>query len=215
MSLQAELCARRASAEPAYLDQIADAARQLELWGVPARAKRVGDRAPDFALSTADGRVVVLSELLRDGPIVMSFFRGEWCSFCRAELDALLASQPDMARLGASLVLVSPEPASAKLIGEVATLGPSAYLLRDPMLGVALQYGLVYLVPESLRMFYLARQFDLSRELSTGSWLLPIPADFIVGANGVISLSYLESDFTRRLDPKILVEELQRGRLSC
>lgn len=208
MLLQTELDIRRAEAGPLYLSRIAAAAAQLDRAGVPQSRRQVGDRAPDFALPGSDGHFVMLSDLLRTGPVVVSFFRGEWCPFCQAELRALMDAQPEMAQHGANLILISPEPASEKLVDDVRRLGPRTHLLRDPMLGVALQYGLVYLVPDALRQFYLDRGFDLASELSTGSWLLPLPADFIVDRSGTVALSYAETDFTRRLDPKLIVETL-------
>jgi peroxiredoxin len=208
MTFQSVLEDLRIEAGPAYLEEIEAAAQHLVRSGVPHRGKQVGDQAPDFALTAPDGLHVVLSELLRTGPVVLTFYRGEWCPFCEAELAALLAEQPAMARLGASLLLISPEPASDRLVSNVERLGPKARLLRDVNLGVALQYGLVYLVPDRLRQFYLGRNFDLSRELSTASWLLPFPADFVIDPNGTIALSYIVPDFNQRLDPKILVETL-------
>ena len=212
MIFKDELDARRAEAGPVYLDRIAAAASTLERAGMPQGCKHVGNLAPDFALTDHDGELVSLSGLLERGYVVISFYRGEWCPFCQAELDALLTAQPDLARLGAALLLVSPEPPSDGLRAAVRRLGTQVRLLHDPRLGAALLYGLVHLVPESLRNFYLGRGFDLSRELSTGSWLVPVPADFVIGPDQVIKLSYVESDFTRRLDPKIIVESLERLR---
>ncbi len=209
MLLQSELDMRRAEAGPLYLSRIATAAAQLDQAGVPQSRRQVGDQAPDFALPGSDDRFVMLSDLLRNGPVVVSFFRGEWCPFCQAELKALMDAQPEMADYDANLILISPEPPSEKLVNDVRRLGPRTHLLRDPMLGVALQYGLVYLVPDALRRFYLGRGFDFAIELSTKSWLLPLPADFIVDRSGSVALSYAESDFTRRLDPKLIVETLE------
>lgn len=210
MTLQVELDAKRAEAGAIYLERIEAAAMALVHAGMPQGSKQVGDLAPDFALETQNGELVTLSELLRSGSVVISFFRGEWCPFCQAELRALLAAQPDMARLGASLLLISPEKPSERLVAEVARLGTRVRLLHDPNLGAALLYGLVYLVPRTLRDFYVGRGFDLSRELSTKSWLLPLPGDFVVGVDGIIKLAYAEADFTRRLDPQITVEMLER-----
>ena len=208
MQLETELDRLRTEAGPLYLSRIATAAAQLDRAGVPRSRRQVGDQAPDFALPGPDGRLVMLSDLLRTGPVVASFFRGEWCPFCQSELEALMNAQPAMDGHGAHLILISPERASEKLVDDVRRLGPRAHLLRDKMLGVALQYGLVYLVPDVLRSFYLERGFDLASESSTKSWLLPLPADFIVDRSGSIALSYAETDFTRRLEPKLIVETL-------
>jgi peroxiredoxin len=126
------------------------------------------------------------------------------------ELQGLLAAQPAIAARGATLLLISPEPPSSELVAEVAALGDKIYLLHDPMLGVALSYGLVYMIPAALRQYYLDIDFDIPRMFSSGSWLMPLPADFLVGVDGRIALSYVDVDFTVRLDPARILEALSR-----
>ena len=50
----------------------------LRASGILDRVVKVGERAPDFTLPTADGVMVSLSALLARGPVVLSFFRGRW-----------------------------------------------------------------------------------------------------------------------------------------
>ncbi len=38
----------------------------------------VGDRAPDFSLPNQAGKTVRLADRLAAGPVVLSFYRGEW-----------------------------------------------------------------------------------------------------------------------------------------
>jgi hypothetical protein len=42
------------------------------------KALKVGDRAPEFSLFNQDHAQVHSTDLLRQGPIVVSFFRGHW-----------------------------------------------------------------------------------------------------------------------------------------
>jgi hypothetical protein len=44
-----------------------------------ARAPKVGDRSPDFTLPDQLGREVSLVGELKQGPVVLIFYRGEWC----------------------------------------------------------------------------------------------------------------------------------------
>ena len=39
---------------------------------------KVGDKAPDFELKNAADKLVRLRDLLADGPLVLSFYRGKW-----------------------------------------------------------------------------------------------------------------------------------------
>jgi hypothetical protein len=46
--------------------------------GLVEAALNKGDTAPDFVLPNAMGRPVSLTELLKQGPVVLSFYRGGW-----------------------------------------------------------------------------------------------------------------------------------------
>lgn len=54
------------------------ATAELKASGIENAALKVGDRAPDFSLFNQDHVRVVSTELLREGPLVVSFFRGHW-----------------------------------------------------------------------------------------------------------------------------------------
>ena len=75
----------------------------------------VGDQAPEFTLPNALGRPVSLAELLAHGPVVVTFYRGEWCPYCNLQIRALQAALPSLRELGASLVAISPQAADHSL----------------------------------------------------------------------------------------------------
>ena len=54
------------------------ATAELKASGIESRALKIGDRAPDFALFNQDHVEVSSKDLLRKGPMVVSFFRGHW-----------------------------------------------------------------------------------------------------------------------------------------
>ncbi len=54
------------------------ATAELKASGIEDRALKVGDRAPGFNLFNQDHVQVASAELLREGPLVVSFFRGHW-----------------------------------------------------------------------------------------------------------------------------------------
>ena len=74
-----------------------------------ARGLAVGDVAPDFAPTDAVGNEVVLADLLTEGPVVVTFYRGEWCPYCNLQLRALQEALPEITSTGATLVAVSPQ----------------------------------------------------------------------------------------------------------
>ena len=54
------------------------ATAELEASGLANRALKIGDRAPQFSLFNQDHVEVNSADLLRQGPLVVSFFRGHW-----------------------------------------------------------------------------------------------------------------------------------------
>jgi hypothetical protein len=54
------------------------ATEELERSGLREKALKAGDRVPDFSLVDALGETVRLGSLLHKGPVVLSFFRGQW-----------------------------------------------------------------------------------------------------------------------------------------
>ena len=99
--------ARRVPAE--VLQTMAGATAQLATMGVADRSLRTGDRVPDFELPNHNGQLRRLSQLLREGVVVLNFYRGGWCPYCNMELNALQQALPAIRAAGAALVAVSPE----------------------------------------------------------------------------------------------------------
>jgi hypothetical protein len=60
------------------IEKMHRATAELKASGIEAHALKVGDRAPSFALFNQDRVLVYSAELLRQGPLVVSFFRGHW-----------------------------------------------------------------------------------------------------------------------------------------
>jgi peroxiredoxin len=164
-------------------------------------ALKPGDVFPEFALPDLDGRFALLSELLDRGPLVINFYRGRWCPFCSATVEAMSAAAPAITAAGATVIGISPE------LGNLSFTENRARSLNFRMLcdldnGVALQCGLVFRLTDDLIADYLADGLDLAQVYGNGSWFLPIPASYIVMPDGSIGRAYVNPDFRYRMDPE-------------
>ena len=176
--------------------------------GVGTGALKAGDAAPEFALSTAEGRIVALADLLAKGPVVLSFYRGKWCPYCVTELEALREASSDIAALGGTLVAVTAEDCGGALAAK-RKHQLEFEILCDFENGLGLTFGLVFRVPDIIRQFY--QEADLNFPLIYGndSWFLPVPATYVIGRDGVIRHAYVNPDFRERLDPAIILDVLK------
>jgi peroxiredoxin len=125
------------------------------------------------------------------------------------ELDALVKAASDIAALGATLVLISPQQIkySRKMM---KGKGLSAVMLSDPGNKIAARYGLRHKVGEDLKKVY--RQFDINLDEYNGddSWTLPLPARIIIDRQGIIRHADISADYTIRPDPQETIEELKK-----
>jgi peroxiredoxin len=181
--------------------------------GQAQRAKKAGDAAPDFTLLDPDGKQVRSRDLLARGPLVISFYRGVWCPYCNLELQALQAALPDIAARGASLVAISPQtaPNSRKSQRDNKLDFP---ILSDVRSEVAHAFGIRFALPPDLIAIYAGFGNDLPKINDDPAWVLPMPARYVIGTDGVIAYSEVNPDYTLRPDPSELLPVLDRLKAS-
>ncbi len=181
----------------------------LRATDVASRALRVGDRAPDFLLPDAHGRLHSSEHLRSEGPLVVSFYRGGWCPFCNAELRALQAVKTEFDKLKANLVVLSPEtrdlPRQLK-----RQLNLDLTMLADVDHGVAISYGVLFRVPEETKAHYAGLGYDFGHRHGSTEWMLPIPATFVIDEDGVVKGAFVEPDFTIRQEPSDILNNVRQ-----
>ncbi len=193
--------------EPVLRDLLA-ATERLTGTGIAQHALQVGAEIPHFALPDALGEQVASEALLRSGPLVISFYRGGWCPDCNLELVALKRALPRIEACGAKLVAISPETPDHSLSTREKH-GLAFALLSDRGNDVARKFGLVFALEEGIRKHYAEFGFALPEHNGDESWELPVPATFVVGADGRIAWSFVEADYTKRAEPEAVVRALE------
>ena len=215
MSLQDQLDAFKAQfktqAPDGAFDAFARSTQELIDSGQAERAVKAGDTAPDFTLTDQDGKPVSLKEMLTEGPVVLSFYRGVWCPYCNIELKALEQSAEDIRARGASLVAISMQGAadSRKSQRDSKLSFP---ILTDNAGELAAEFGIRWTLQDYVIEFHKMFGVELPKIHGDGKWNLPMPARYVIDTDGTVAYAEVNPDYTRRPDPSDLFPVLDKLR---
>jgi len=190
---------------PAYNKILTSAIRELETPVIRNKVLKPGDNMPEFELLDQDGNTICATELLKDGPLVITFYRGFWCPYCNIDMNNLQNYVPEIEDLGAKLIAISPEkPDYSKRIIKRQNL--TFNILHDKRNEVADSFGLKWVLSDEMISFYQEKlHYNLKVFHGDDDWTLPIPARFLIDTSGVIRYAESTPDYSIRPDPDDLM----------
>lgn len=178
----------------------------VEETGILESALNVGDEAVAFTLKNQVGEEVSLVELLEDGPVILTWYRGGWCPYCNITLAFLQEKLPEFELAGAQLVALTPElPDSSMSTSEKHELGFD--ILSDMGNKVAHEYGLVYKLTDVVAARY-QKGFNLHAYNGDETDELPLAATYVIDMDGKIRYAFLDVDYRNRAEPNEVLEVL-------
>jgi peroxiredoxin len=162
-----------------------------------ADAPQVGDEMPPFYLPDENGRVVSLGDLTARGPVAVTFHRGHWCPFCRISINALVRAHAQVAAIGGQIVAVMPE--REQFVSDLRATSNAPFLvLTDMDNGYAMSLGLAIWIGDEMQKI-ISERHDLAKYQGNDTWMLPIPATFVVGQDGRIKARFVDPDYRKRM----------------
>src|SRR6266852_5184268 len=87
-------------------------------------------------------------------------------------------------------------------------------ILSDTKSEVAHAFGIRFALPDYLVELYKGFGSDLAVLNDDPAWVLPMPARYVIGTDGVIAYSEVNPDYTQRPDPSELLPVLDRLKAS-
>jgi len=196
-------------AKPEFMKGVDDIINKAKSFKQGSDAIKIGQKAPDFKLPNPEGISISLKILLDKGPVVVTFYRGDWCPYCNLQLRALQSKLDDIHSLGATLVAISPQvPDGSMTKSEISKM--EFIVLSDQDAKVASQYGVAWEVPEFLMgHMRVDRNLDLEKINNGNASILPIPATFVLNPEGVVVWNYVNVDYRTRSEPDEVIEALK------
>jgi peroxiredoxin len=163
---------------------------------------------PNFILPDERGQLVSLDALLQSGPVAVTFHRGHWCPYCRINTRALAEAQEKIAAEGGQVTAIMPdrEHFTSELKAESDAPFP---ILTDFDNGYALSINLAFYVGEEMQQMMTGAGWDVSRSQGSDTWLLPVPATFVVATDGRVKARFVDPDYRKRMTIEDLLSALK------
>lgn len=168
----------------------------------------MNDQAPGFSAKDQNGEVVSLENELKKGPVVLVFYRGQWCPYCNRQLKQMEDSLPLIKARGASVLTITPEKPE-NIIKTIAKTKTSNSILHDEGLKIMKSYEVAFRVDDKTIKAYKKYGIDFTEANgATNGANLPVPAVYIINQKGKIIYRYFDTDYRKRSSVKEILEHL-------
>jgi peroxiredoxin len=175
-----------------------------------AKGLAVGEKAYLFTATDQKDQTYDLKKTLKNGPVVVIFYRGQWCPLCNRHLMALQKDLQKITKKGATIVAVSPEK-SEFLKKTASKTGAEFTLVYDEDYKISKAFDVAFLSEKEMLDAYNKRlNADLTNAHSDDSQQLPIPATFIINKKGKIIWRHVDPDYKKRASVDDIVNALNQ-----
>ena len=166
----------------------------------------IGAKVSDFKIKTYDGQPVTLTELMKNAPLIVIFYRGGWCPFCNFQIRELSQAYPAFQKQGVELVLISVDEVQG------ATLVKKSYeipfpVLSDPDLIAHETFKVTLQIDNAtFKRYKNEYQIDLEAWSKQQHHKIGIPSIFLIDKTRTIQWAHLALDYTIRPNPAQLLK---------
>lgn len=189
------------------LDAFGKSIEDLKTGKFEENSIQIGDQIPEFSLPNALCKIVSSEEILKNGKIVLAFYRGGWCPYCSLELKSLQDNLTRIKNKGAALIAVSPQSPDHSL-SMIEKNNLEFEVLTDIDNNFAKKLGIVFQLQDFVLPYYKGLGIFLSDFNKNNDNTLPIPAVFVVDKNRVVTYRFLDVNYMNRVDVEKLIEAL-------
>lgn len=167
----------------------------------------VGDIAPNFKGSNQFEKKVELNELLKEGPVVLLFYRGHWCKYCNRQLADLSDSLKLIEDKGATVIAITPE--ITEFIDKTSKMFDDSFqILSDTGMTIMNIYNVKFEVNKSTVTKYKFAGINLNEFNGDNSTNLPVPATYIIGQDGIIDYVFFNKNYNKRVSVNTILLNL-------
>ncbi len=164
----------------------------------------VGQIIPDLEVKNLENQAVALRKAIAEKPTILIFYRGGWCPYCNRHLGQVAEVEEELLKMGYQIIALSPDRPE-KLAKTVDKNSLSYQLLSDSKMTVSTAFGLSFKMPDKAVARYKKIGIDLEASSGEDHHLLPVPAAFVLGTDGMIHFSYVNPNYKVRINGDVLL----------
>jgi peroxiredoxin len=163
-----------------------------------------GMKAPGFNVRDVEGNAFEFKAGQQDKPIVLTFFRGGWCPYCNLHLSEMRLAEKQLAEMGFNIWFISIDKPEL-LLESLADPDIGYTIYSDSSLDATRAFGLAFHVSDEMNERLMSFNIDLEKASGETHHVLPAPATYIIGSDGIINFAYINPNYKVRPHPDVLL----------
>jgi peroxiredoxin len=163
-----------------------------------------GMKAPDFTVRNVENNLFQYIADTQTKPIVLTFFRGGWCPYCNLHLSEMRLAEKQLKEMGFDIWFISIDKPEL-LLESLDDPNITYTIYSDSSLDATRAFGLAFRVDDETNTRYLSHDIDLEKASGENHHVLPAPATYIIGTDGIINFAYINPLYKVRLHPDVLL----------
>lgn len=173
-----------------------------------AEGLNLNEKAPDIKANDQLGKPVDLKVLLSKGPVVLLFYRGQWCPYCSRYLSTVEDSLSLIKAKGATVIAITPE-VQENITKTIQKTEASFSIVHDEGLVIMKDYKVAFSVDAATIERYknYGIDFDVANGEKNGA-NLPVPAVYIINQAGEIVYKHFDPDYRKRPSIQAILRNL-------
>ena len=169
---------------------------------------KVGDKAPDFTGYDQTGKQLQLKKLLEQRPVILLFYRGNWCPICNRYLKNYQDSLKVLTDQGFDVIAITPE--SIENVENTVKINSLTFtVIYDCQEKIMKDYDLMFNVTKAYQdKIQSSFSVDIAKYNGRESAHLPVPATYIINREGIIVAVQFDPDYKNRATVKWMLKNL-------
>ncbi|MBB6463300.1 peroxiredoxin family protein [Flammeovirga kamogawensis] len=169
---------------------------------------KVGESVKNFKGKDQNNKTYSLDQALKNGPVVVNFFRGSWCPYCVKHLINVQDSLSMIEAKGATFIAVTPEN-QERFTALAEKKGFTFEMVEDKKMDIMNSFEVTFDVNDGYQNMLKKYENDLTKTNAIKKASLPVPATFIISQDGKIIARHYDPNYKVRMSVKDILNTLE------